>query len=259
MEKRSCTACGARFTPAQRKDASPACSERCRVWLHRHGTAARKATHCQNCHGRLPSHRRKYCSASCAEAARCELNPKVELAERACADCGTPFVPIVANQVYCTRRCYRKVVNERYRPTYERECVVCGASFTANKDDAKYCSTGKGSCEASAKSVTYRVLNEPRRFDAARARLMAEPTRRELVSYRALLRRDPCSYCGALPSAGIDHIEPVSEGGADDWTNYAGCCRRCNATKRTLPLLSALLWLPASRRYHDLRRVIWRD
>lgn len=88
---------------------------------------------------------------------------------------------------------------------------------------------------------------------------MAEPTRRAVSEYRAALRRDPCAYCGTRPSGGIDHIEPKSTIGIDDWTNYTACCRRCNSTKRTLPLLAALLWLPTSRRYHDLRRVLWAE
>lgn len=51
-----------------------------------------------------------------------------------------------------------------------------------------------------------------------------------------ILLRDSyrCQYCGALKSPDrltIDHVVPISRGGADDWTNVVAACKACNHRK----------------------------
>lgn len=58
--------------------------------------------------------------------------------------------------------------------------------------------------------------------------------------YALILLRDPCSYCGG-PADVIDHIEPLATAGAHSASNLTAACRRCNARKRTVPLLAFLL------------------
>lgn len=184
--------------------------------------------------------------------------------QHTCACCGKPFTPRAMNARFCPpateqeKKIGRSACNWRWtteqankrngRYRWTRTCTVCLAKFTTRKPDAKYCSTGNDSCEAQAKSAptTARVL----------ASVIADPTPTQIWAYPRALRLDPCTYCGR-EAGGIDHIQPTSVGGVDDWTNYAGCCQRCNATKGTLPLLWALRWVPSSREYHDLRREMW--
>ncbi len=59
--------------------------------------------------------------------------------------------------------------------------------------------------------------------------------------YSAILRRDPCVYCGAVGNLDVDHIVPLSAGGDGDWHNLTGACRNCNRSKRAQPLLEHLL------------------
>ncbi len=65
-------------------------------------------------------------------------------------------------------------------------------------------------------------------------------------AWQALLRRDPCSYCGARGEAGtVDHVEPRSRsargvGTVHGWINTVGACARCNGAKRDLALLAFL-------------------
>ena len=65
-------------------------------------------------------------------------------------------------------------------------------------------------------------------------------------AWQALLRRDPCSYCGACGEAGtVDHVEPRSRsargvGSVHGWINTVGACARCNGAKRDLALLAFL-------------------
>jgi 5-methylcytosine-specific restriction endonuclease McrA len=62
-------------------------------------------------------------------------------------------------------------------------------------------------------------------------------------AWQALLRRDPCSYCGARGEAGtVDHVDPRSRsargiGTVHGWINTVGACARCNGAKRDLGLL----------------------
>jgi 5-methylcytosine-specific restriction endonuclease McrA len=56
------------------------------------------------------------------------------------------------------------------------------------------------------------------------------------LNNRTLFRRDAnvCMYCGERFSTSEltrDHIQPLSAGGADVWTNVVTACRRCNNHK----------------------------
>lgn len=70
----------------------------------------------------------------------------------------------------------------------------------------------------------------------------------ESYEYSALIRRDPCCYCGRRGGS-IDHIEPSVKGGTNEWANLTGACRRCNSWKRDRPLLLFL-----ARRIQHIRR-----
>lgn len=64
----------------------------------------------------------------------------------------------------------------------------------------------------------------------------------DVETYRAYVRvlhGDPCSYCGGFGGE-IDHIVPLSAGGANAWENLTSACRSCNSSKHASPLL---LWL----------------
>ncbi len=59
-------------------------------------------------------------------------------------------------------------------------------------------------------------------------------------SWRAVIRRDPCGYCGG-PGGTIDHVIARAAGGPDDSRNTAGACRACNTAKADRPLLVFLV------------------
>lgn len=62
----------------------------------------------------------------------------------------------------------------------------------------------------------------------------------EDADYMAILRNDPCSYCGG-PAGAVDHIEPLRHGGVGGWDNTTAACTSCNSSKGTTTLLSFLL------------------
>jgi 5-methylcytosine-specific restriction endonuclease McrA len=63
----------------------------------------------------------------------------------------------------------------------------------------------------------------------------------EAAAYAQILREGICEVCGSKGPIEIDHIEPLSKGGAHDWTNMAGLCKSCNASKGDKSLLHFLL------------------
>lgn len=62
-------------------------------------------------------------------------------------------------------------------------------------------------------------------------------------AWQSLLRRDPCSYCGAVGASGtVDHVDARSRGArglgtVHGWVNTVGACSCCNGAKRDLGLL----------------------
>lgn len=77
-----------------------------------------------------------------------------------------------------------------------------------------------------------------------------ERRRKAYEGYKPIVEHDPCSYCGRRAEfwkdhIGIDHIEPIAQGGLDHWSNLTGCCKYCNSSKRVDSLLIFLLRVAA--------------
>jgi hypothetical protein len=88
-------------------------------------------------------------------------------------------------------------------------------------------------------------------YDARRR--AAEKTRMD-KAFWAIVKRDPCAYCGApaeLTATGVndvDHIENLDSGGQDGWENYTGACPPCNrGVKKDRDVLTTLLALTEDR------------
>ena len=173
--------------------------------------------------------------------------------QRTCPVCGKNFTPRTWNHTYCTGyrgQCSRKVSNERYRASKEyanyKHCRRVFARVRGRKQQV-YCSDA---CHHTAKAERYAGPT------VARAVGPPEVGRREVARYRKVLRADPCAYCGERPANGIDHIDCLVTD-RKDIENMTGCCKRCNELKSTVPLLPALIWIPITRRYHELRRLLY--
>lgn len=76
---------------------------------------------------------------------------------------------------------------------------------------------------------------------ANRARMRGmEPLDADSLDFEAILRCDPCCYCGKAMKH-IDHIDPVAHGGRNHWENLTAACQPCNRSKSDKPLLRVLL------------------
>ena len=64
-------------------------------------------------------------------------------------------------------------------------------------------------------------------------------------SWKNLMRRDPCAYCGRRGGT-VDHIvaklrKTIKPQPLQKWTNYTGACFECNVAKGSTSLLLFLL------------------
>ena len=74
---------------------------------------------------------------------------------------------------------------------------------------------------------------------ACKGKVFTKNRKEPPLTNRALFRRDQnvCLYCGNHFEEfrlSRDHLQPLSRGGTDSWTNVVTACKRCNARKGNL-------------------------
>lgn len=174
---------------------------------------------CAVCDGPLPGRQKKYCGDLCRKSA---------LAER-------------QRQRYRADREYRELMKDRAR-----------AYAAANGD--KVAAYEKTRLDSNRRHVRLAYARDPGPFKTRaktwaqqnpekakeHARRKARQAREMDQEYAAILRRDPCSYCGG-PGGEVDHIVPPSKGGTGHWTNLTAACKSCNSSKNARSLLHFML------------------
>lgn len=199
---------------------------------------------------------RKFCTRACAFAYQ-KANAK-PLIVRACK-CG---VPLRKGRVYCSLGC-RPLIPGTYAPVITKSCSVCGSSFVGRKART----TCGHVCLAVAERERERRYRQSPAFRAKKkayhqspafkalrkryrpvAKLMRKARERgveyEAVNPAKVFARDKwrCLLChkrtpkrlrGQMhPDAPeLDHIVPLSLGGAHSYANTQCACRSCNGAK----------------------------
>ena len=110
-------------------------------------------------------------------------------------------------------------------------CEGCGGVFPGRANTRH--------CVACKPTPNFYALERKARLALNNA-AMTEADHEEAATYRQIIKRDLCVYCGAA-SVAIDHITPIVEGGSDMWTNLAPVCKPCNSKKRSRSVLTLLL------------------
>lgn len=172
-----------------------------------------------------------FCSRDCFHASR--RKPPEETAPRndaECRGCGGMFARTLSP--YCTPQC-RDLVRKLRRAKIPRQCPECGSVFTPEIGSRfrVYCSIKCG--RRAAKRVGR---------NNGKARIRAQAT--ESVDFNKVFDRDGwrCQLCGRStprrlrgtikPNAPeLDHIVPISKGGAHSYLNTQCACRECNGSK----------------------------
>lgn len=156
--------------------------------------------------------------------------------ERECIECGRSFRSIG------NRACQKCSATQR-------ECIKCGRTFRGNTRRCLACQatdrvcTGRGRtfrgtqarCSTcwmadlpdATRSARHRRIRNARRA-RKRAAEVAGPVPRS--TYETLASSGPCVYCDAKATT-VDHVRPLSRGGAEHEENLVPACKPCNSSK----------------------------
>ena len=159
--------------------------------------------------------------------------------------CGVVFAAKSSRRQFCSDACrakHRRLTNFTSR---EVVCRECGASTTTEYGSPKhvYCS-----------DACHRKYRNRRKKYKRKARKRATLTYSHVVP-RDIFARDGwrCYICGvptppylrgtqAYNAPELEHVVPLSKGGAHSAENLACACRRCNGAKSDQPVFD---WFPA--------------
>lgn len=156
--------------------------------------------------------------------------------ERDCVECSTTFVggrALCNRCLYSPRICTRcgasfPSASNRICPacrTIERICSGCGRTFRAATNTV--CLTCYFRSMPDGGTAAYRTYSNARRA-RVRAAEVTGPVPRE--TYTAIAASGPCVYCGDRAST-VDHVRPLSRGGAEHPANLVPACQSCNSSK----------------------------
>lgn len=156
---------------------------------------------------------------------------------RVCVVCATPLLG--TQKRHCgAAPCRSEISRDTHRknpiPTTQKHCAVCGVAFVGRVFG------GANTCSGKCRNVQYRARR--RSIDSNRRGARHDPGA-ERVVWREVMERDGwvCQICGrktkksARPgdplAASIDHIVPLSRGGAHSYRNTQCACMECNTRK----------------------------
>lgn len=183
----------------------------------------------------------KYCSRECYMRDRFgPSKPKKELTEKTCRVCGVRLSPS-SSALSCSKSCQRKYKRKQHTERMAQRrwtCQQCGLTWLGRK--ANVCQE----CRTIASRETMRAQRTRSKAAKRGARLQ---TFGRKITLRRLIERDGirCGICGRntnirahylsddYPS--VDHIVPVSHGGAHSWTNVRVAHRGCNSVRSDKP------------------------
>lgn len=204
-------------------------------------TAGAVKTHCPQGHQRVPENLRPgrrdcaICHREQELARRRARGVKPRQVPDACPQ-GHPNIPENRRKKGDCLVCHREQELARYKANIEASRKIAREYARQHKAEAR-----ERHRKWRAANVEY-VRATAR--DAQRRRSLGRNT--EAIAFAAIIRNDPCCYCGA-PTEDIDHIVPIcgydrhASAFPNTWDNLTAACARCNRSKRAKPLLRFLL------------------
>jgi 5-methylcytosine-specific restriction endonuclease McrA len=153
-----------------------------------------------------------------------------------CLTCNMPMVSRSSNSKYCGKACL-PVAPKVEKPIRMKRCRLCDAEYEARSTGGmpmQYCSF---ECRDVVAASQRRILNSERKAKVRKATI-------EKVDPFVVFERDEwhCRMCG-IPTPRdkrgshddnapeLDHIMPISKGGAHSYANTQCSCRQCNLRK----------------------------
>ena len=264
-EYKKCLKCGSLFKFNPSRPYKKFCSEKCCDTYNKTKRLIQYEYTCINCgktYHPKEKDRNKYCSRECAFEYKeknhiCNIpeyyrkKRSIKSVERLinkfisnyikriniCKRCGKTFLSKTHDCNFCSFKCLYRNRDEEKMVIKIYKCKECGTKFFSHSEIHKsrivFCSNG----------CSRRYL---KRKNEARKRVAKKNVVIESFSLYQILVRDAyiCGICGnlidiSLPvnhrmSATIDHIMPLSKGGAHCWNNVQAAHLSCNAAKHNV-------------------------
>lgn len=230
-----CVVCGAETKAGTRGRAKKYCSQECRS-----GRKHKEITHCLVCNIELIQNTgktKRTCGRVCRDRLRGAKQKKSRQQSLNCLMCQADFIG-PPNRKFCSAECrttHHKEANP-YKPNTEPKTLICGwcegevivpANFTSNR---KY----HDKCRVEAKRARYRIKTVKRQSRTVKpTRLAADEvvrtygTKCDICSEEIDLSVARTSRLGLT----VDHVIPLSKGGADTIDNMRPAHWICNVRK----------------------------
>ncbi|UYE95861.1 hypothetical protein KNLIENLN_00049 [Sinorhizobium phage NV1.1.1] len=178
------------------------------------------------------------------------LNVSYKVARCLCSQCGGRFSSGYISSAYCSAECRRLqyVVANDNLDRAPRQCADCGVSFSPEYGSKrrKFCSKECGD-------------RHSRRALRKKERARLRGVKVETVDPIKVFDRDKwtCRICGVKTPRSLrgtydprapelDHVMPLSLGGAHSYLNTQCACRKCNAAKSDTPPMQPSLFAYAA-------------
>lgn len=194
--------------------------------------------------------RQRYCTDECQRAPiKAQRSERIEATRvhKNCGTCGTSLTGRSRKAKYCTIRCADVARGQRLpAPLPLRICGLpdCDVQFQPNREGTRCCSEAHGRQLWKIEHPDYQSPYTDARRDSyhrRRARKAKAATGRPVLLSEIRVRdKNRCHICGervsARPyphplSASMDHVVPLSKGGAHDPDNVKLAHLRCNVRK----------------------------
>lgn len=192
--------------------------------------------------------------------------------DRTCPGCSVSIAHKAKTAKWCSEAC-RSWINNGH-PLVSRPgtttCVHCETVFIATSLSVRYCSPLCRSREYAQRSnrdpVVYYALHRAVMLQRTAAYDKANPERRKATNQRRRARKlaaptfevtgrdwkramartgGCCFYCGERKRLTVDHVLPLSQGGAHSVGNIVPACMSCNCSKRERTVME---WRMRSKR-----------
>lgn len=249
-----CTSCGVRIWSGGKL--CKACYEQCR-------SKAERDHVCKGCGVAFVRRKRnndacEYCSRRCAYAHIGQWRaPVTRIREhapfckvwfRVCEECSRPFVSRQPHKRACSKACAEQRAWRLSQVEYGvRACKVCGGHFVPDRTGGKRPDFCSDRCKL-------QVHRKQQKVSKLRRKARVRGVTAESVDPIRVFERDrwTCKLCGvktpkarrgtlAANAPEMDHIVPISKGGAHAYLNVQCACRACNQAKSDRTLGQLLL------------------
>lgn len=182
-------------------------------------------------------------SRTCSKRCRALINRAEQYAKHRsahllveCEGCGLSFPQPRSDSRHCSVRCRNVVIARGVRAARlatrpPKRCATCGKDITHLRADALTC---PGSCRTMHYRSTRRdqfVVHQQNREAAKRRATVGYGVPQH--EWDRVLRRAAgrCNYCSERRPLTMDHVVPISRGGAHSIGNVVAACGSCNSSK----------------------------